>query len=413
MLAVSTTTHYYEGVSASWKDLQKLLLTPIPELGDPAKALKLESLTLKQCQVSQDAIIEVLAISPWLLELALVAIWNDLPERTPQPTRPLLQEQLTDFIHRACPKLRRLHYSIHLDFITPRNLQRLIQDNHQVTEWSFMSVDLSPDLCQQLSSIQNTITKLEITGYAPGMDICFTAHGLNNVARQASIGIAHIHNRATANSLGVSETAYTSAPDGDAQRLRRPASGPASRVVFGYLSRVCPALKELYFVLDDLALDLQSGLCLLSWLQQLEVAVITVPQREHPHWLETLDLSWMAQYPLSPWRKLVRHKDMRKWEGALREEEDLVRRREEYLEATAGRALKEEEDGSVLLKDRHWGGEIAYPLAHLGTLTDVKNCLEDMTVKGKHRCWPRLQRFQASLKLDIEHKKVLSSKAIT
>ncbi|KAF9273274.1 hypothetical protein BGZ74_004844, partial [Mortierella antarctica] len=42
-----------------------------PELGDPAKALKLES-TLKQCQVPQDTMIEVLTISTRLWELALV-----------------------------------------------------------------------------------------------------------------------------------------------------------------------------------------------------------------------------------------------------------------------------------------------------------------------------------------------------
>ncbi|KAF9333400.1 hypothetical protein BG006_003671 [Podila minutissima] len=50
-----------------------------PELGDHAKALKLESLSIKQCQVPQDAMIEELTISTWLRELALVIIRSDLP----------------------------------------------------------------------------------------------------------------------------------------------------------------------------------------------------------------------------------------------------------------------------------------------------------------------------------------------
>ncbi|KAF9278156.1 hypothetical protein BGZ74_003157, partial [Mortierella antarctica] len=67
------------------------------------------------------------------------------------------------------------------------------------------------------------------------------------------------------------------------------------------------------------------------------------------------------------------------------EEEDLISRREAYLNL-ASEGLSDTRSRRVTF---------TYSLARLGTLTDVRNCLDDMAAKGQYQFWPRLRRFHA------------------
>ncbi|KAF9342960.1 hypothetical protein BGX26_006508 [Mortierella sp. AD094] len=81
-----------------------------------------------------------------------------------------------------------------------------------------------------------------------------------------------------------------------------------SRVMFGYISRVCPNLQELTVYREELNLNLEGGLCFLSRLTELrKLAVITRTKTI----LKKKDLDWMTRYPakrnttlFSRWRKL-------------------------------------------------------------------------------------------------------------
>lgn len=319
-----------------------------------------------------------------------------------------------------------------------------------------MKANVTPELCRQLAHVQNTITYLEIACLPrSGMDIYVIKNAWHS--RASEIGLVHsglhtflcsaplllhlktdlvwcsaewldlfpesnLHSfKHTADAAGrnsdrsgVSNTTTDRSPRvwacRDLQTLvlsftlsdgnhGRQLTAPASRVVFGYLSRVCPKLKQLYIGLGDLALDIASGLCLLSRMKRLEVVVVRMSGGARPVWLERLDLSWMAKYPPSPWRKLFRRWEYKKWDQTLKDEEELIRRREAYLRPSS----------SSVINTQSFDMTFVYPLVHLGTLTDVKKCLDEMADKGQYQCWPRLRLFCAEAILAWEWRNLFTN----
>ncbi|KAF9115441.1 hypothetical protein BGX27_007816 [Mortierella sp. AM989] len=86
------------------------------------------------------------------------------------------------------------------------------------------------------------------------------------------------------------------------------ASAKNSRIMFGYISRVCPDLEELKIYREKLNLNLEGGLCFLSRLRGLrKLAVVTRTKTK----LKKKDLEWIARYPqkrgrtlFNSWRKI-------------------------------------------------------------------------------------------------------------
>ncbi|KAG0007595.1 hypothetical protein BGZ81_004756, partial [Podila clonocystis] len=93
-----------------------------------------------------------------------------------------------------------------------------------------------------------------------------------------------------------------------------------TRVIFGYLAKVCPNLEELHMVLSPADLDLQSGLCLLSRLKRLERLEIAMsaPIRFWP--LERHAWDWMA-YRKTRLQAWLRVGELVLWDSEIREEE--------------------------------------------------------------------------------------------
>ncbi|KAF8985109.1 hypothetical protein BGZ46_005894 [Entomortierella lignicola] len=88
------------------------------------------------------------------------------------------------------------------------------------------------------------------------------------------------------------------------------ASPENSRKMFGYISRVCPNLRELAIYRWELNLKLEGGLCLLSRLKFLKKLTVMSWSKTK---LKKQDLDWMTRYPprkLNPgiryWRKMTR-----------------------------------------------------------------------------------------------------------
>ncbi|KAF8985112.1 hypothetical protein BGZ46_005897 [Entomortierella lignicola] len=68
-----------------------------------------------------------------------------------------------------------------------------------------------------------------------------------------------------------------------------------SRMMFGYISRVCPDLEELTIYREELNLKLEGGLCFLSRLRNLrKLAIVTRTKTT----LKKKDLEWIARYPV-------------------------------------------------------------------------------------------------------------------
>ncbi|KAF9170440.1 hypothetical protein BGX21_008811 [Mortierella sp. AD011] len=68
-----------------------------------------------------------------------------------------------------------------------------------------------------------------------------------------------------------------------------------ARIMFGYISKVCPNLRELAIDRKELKLNLESGFCFLSRLQHLQrLTILTWTKTK----LEKKDLEWMARNPV-------------------------------------------------------------------------------------------------------------------
>ncbi|KAF9326212.1 hypothetical protein BG006_010350, partial [Podila minutissima] len=382
------------------------------------RSLKLRSLTIRQCQVDQLSLVDVLAVSPHLQELILIANTVLAPQLPALPVmRTITQEEFIPFIGRACPHLRKIHYSIYRKPLGAANVEQLIRCNPHVTDWSFLQQDAYTSLAQQLIEVRNVVTYLEIALYDnSGTDIFVprsspaiqSSTGWVELAQQglhrflcasplllhlktdavdccveridpfpAALLVTTFEPRQSAAPLLVTE--YTAPPKlwacRDLQSLtlhftragqvHRDADGRFTRFVFGYLSRVCPKLKCLHLGLHDSRLDLQSGMCLLTRLEYLERVSFGLPG-QYSRWPKSLDLSWLAQSPLTVWMKLVRARELVKWGQVLKEENELVYLREDYLQQIRDQSrMLEDIDSRVV-----GGTEFAYPLAHLGTVLD-------------------------------------------
>lgn len=152
------------------------------------------------------------------------------------------------------------------------------------------------------------------------------------------------------------------------QKPNNPWDGYDSRLVFGYLLRVCPKLKQLYIGFEDLDLDLQSGMCLLMRMDILETVTMTIHGRLSQSWRKGQDWSWMNRQDPTPWRKMTR----------VQEEETIILQRELFLK-DVDELCKDEE------QKRSRGLDFAHLLSCLGALTDVGNCLKEMASKRKHQ----------------------------
>lgn len=410
------------------------------------RTLKLRFLTIKQCQLDQSSLVDVLAVSPRLQELVLIANTALGPQLPSRPvTRAVVLEELIPFIGKACPHLHKIHLSVYRKPLGPANIERLIRSNPRVTDWSFLQQDACTSLAHQLIEARNVVTYLEIALYDnSGTDI-FVPHA--SPAIQTSTGwveLAHqglhrflcaapllLHLKTDAVNCCVERidpfpdvlqvttfrpqqsvapplvTEYTTPPKlwacrnlesltlhfTRSRQVHQDADGRFTRFVFGYLSRVCPKLKRLHLGLHDSRMDLQSGMCLLSRLDCLEGVSFGLPG-QYSRWPKSLDMSWLTQSPSTVWTKLVRAREVAKWSQVLKEENELIYLREEYLQQIWDQSrVLEELDSQVI-----GGTEFAYPLSHLGTVLDVKMCLKAMECKGA-QCLPRLAWIRAQTSL--------------
>ncbi|KAK3845749.1 MAG: hypothetical protein J3R72DRAFT_435549 [Linnemannia gamsii] len=132
-----------------------------------------------------------------------------------------------------------------------------------------------------------------------------------------------------------------------------------SRIVFGYISRVCPYLESLEIDVPfadvtarprdtsfypQLSLKLEGGLCLLAKLDRLRRLRIS---SEHVRWTfdcEDYELNWISCSPYHRMNRMFRHWKMSRWkemrEHEKQQEESRLRFHADYTVATATKATK-------------------------------------------------------------------------
>lgn len=280
--------------------------------------------------MAPSTLVDLLAVCPRLLQLEIITNYVGDQPFWPLIHRTIRQDEQLSFIGLACPRVRRLHYSIIEINWSPGSLETLFRENTQVTEWSFLVDNLDPHLGSQLLQVRNVVTCLEIYDiqqrrYQPlGRDLMDSGlhRFLCNAPLLRALKAARVscvasrldpfpldlpdepHQRSSSAEGAVSveeprlwvchnpetlELGFTQPYT--LERLRQLTSRDV-RVVFGYLSRLCPRLRHVNISLDSAPVDLQSGLCLVSRLKRLETLTIEMPGKVS-FWSRGTDLSWM------------------------------------------------------------------------------------------------------------------------
>ncbi|KAI7823896.1 hypothetical protein BC939DRAFT_451169 [Gamsiella multidivaricata] len=287
--------------------------TPVVQAGDLGESYGLRSLELILTCIAQDALVLVVASCPNLRSLVLTKITEPQlpPNDSGTSTRPLQRVRVdnrTLLAHIAglCPRLHHLHYSAtqgHRDMIASltnfRNLDSLGVSAQTV--------------CLQTVSIirnySNSLTSLTIEGVAANPvelsqslhrylcaspqlkhldapDIGFNDRLLNLGNNYSNLDSEQIWACRNLLSLRISFDFALGEPNGSI-------SG-CSRVLYGYISQVCPQLENLSIFRHYIDCSIDGGLCLLGELEGLKMLEIKTTSLEALHlW----DFSWMNNEP--------------------------------------------------------------------------------------------------------------------
>ncbi|KAG0025451.1 hypothetical protein BGZ82_010006 [Podila clonocystis] len=381
------------------------------------KSVQFKTLTLKACLVDLTTLADIVAVSPRLSELELVAM--TLTNDQPKTLRKIEQDEFVTLVSRACPNLRKLHYSngwslMPMNFTVVQSLFRAIPS---VPERSFLMHDLNPFLTTELLSVRNVVTILEIIDdplyrRRPRVGVDMMDTGLHKflcaapLLRELKLGGVHCstdrldpfpiylpshpHRNSwikdarerdgfrlwACRGLQTLSLYFTHSYNACAT-IPEKLTGRDVRIVFGYLARVCPNLRYVDLGIDSAPMDLQSGLCLVSRLKHLETLTIQMPGTAS-RWSKGPDLSWMEPRSFLRLSDAFQQREMSKWEPLLEQEKRVIQQREIFLEwvkGTIGRWQYSEAD-EVGTKVYRCGAEFADPLALVGTLTDVRNCMK-------------------------------------
>ncbi|KAF9955609.1 hypothetical protein BGZ72_003591 [Mortierella alpina] len=319
--------------------------------------LRLRSLCLDQVTIEEAALFTILASCPILEELRLTALKN-VSDRNPPGTPE--QEHLLAFtrpffrrLAALCPRIRILDVSTDGDFFlrnlkgpTGRTLKEMFTLFPCLTETILVGRDTCPEIFKALDShLCNTVTVLEITGIARTSAgdhlhayLCDSPHLLDLKApkvdfssvwldlegilsqsgrheyRQVSRTFSDLHDYAEERYIAAARASDYGRPgkkkiwacrnlrtldlmfyqneDCDAE--------DSSRMIFSYLSKVCPQLEDLTIRRKWLDLSLPAGFCLLSRLQKLRRLRLITSQIKP---LVKRDLAWISKY-MTPGQKL-------------------------------------------------------------------------------------------------------------
>ncbi|KAG0221408.1 hypothetical protein BGX31_009922 [Mortierella sp. GBA43] len=299
-----------------------------PELELPSR-LKLRSLTLVGIGFESKALLRLLGSCHYLEALCLMnmqQLWMSR-DRMADFTRQAFMDQFTWY----CRKVRRLHLSVSGWSLWPtenfKSTIRLLKQYPHVREWSFAFEDAVPRLIRafkkpyldRLTSLELVDTKIthesikssQVVGYRLFKFMCQSPHLLHLKAPMVDFSIRWMDLEGILTPFGYTRARYLrSLEDGLFSSPYSSASTPAAahrtiwacrrlrtlhfgcymgndhtaenaRVLFGYLSRVCPELQDLEIHRKCLTMQLEGGFCLLTRLHDLRrLKIITWSEKQ-------------------------------------------------------------------------------------------------------------------------------------
>lgn len=430
-----------------------------------AGPLALRSLVLRNAQFDQRALEAFLPFVPFLYRIQ-VAVWLPYLSRPTQGTR----ERLCHLVRTYCPLVRVFHFSyqgLHVIRTAPEDMDPVFNLCPRMTDWMVSAVHFTTSLIEKLP--QDVLTTLEIIGADCKhlhTYLCTATHLQHLLAPRTRFPYEHmdIHLRSTdglPHTGGVRGSGYGR----DEHRPVRDVAATvskvwacrglltlklaishmtnqpkASRIVFGYISRVCPRLRDLEICGPEgvrmdrkirptpMCMTLEGGFCLLSRLKGLErlcVGIVILDLK-----LKDVDLAWikgesggsssggglgevggllLSGTKVRPRRgSTASVKSIKKgWSTLLRREKEQEAERLQNILLWVDNSHGEGEHNNILGSkavaaiSRLDDAGLEKSLKHLGLLEDVILLLkeidatsnDDTTTTLGRKCWPNMRRM--------------------
>ncbi|KAG0314280.1 hypothetical protein BGZ97_009431 [Linnemannia gamsii] len=398
------------------------------------RPLRLLSLVLERVRLPQYSLEDLLTITPRLHELKLIGLLKVNPAH-PQH-EPSVQYDVVRFFQHVQSldlSLRSFHFSIRDQPLTTSEQREMMFDIVHLPagsrgEWALWTPDLTPTMLRNLNDVPNVVTTLEIFGEAmancnpdSGLHryLCASPHLMHLRAPKTAYLVEHLdlHQRLRGRYLPAAGPTQSSVQPGiwkcrnlqtlhlafHSRRDSTLSSPTNARIIFGYLSRVCPQLRDLAILTTEscmlnnriyapvLHMRLQGGFCLLARLKWLERLRIGSSHRLIAY--KSWDLKWMVTNKHSSMDRRQRRKIVGEWEELLVEEE----KQEALRIQTHGQSTSRDDTPSINtsvagLKEDKGVAEVWRLLGNLGLLVDVKAMMEEMD-SDDFQCWRSLRKI--------------------
>lgn len=424
----------------------------VPQDWDRQKPLRLQTLELYYASFWQEDLEDLLTIAPDLKVMKLVGVtpsqFRSNPPGGDDDIMKYNRRRLFQHLKALSFTLDMFHFSIGTyslddDGSDDEGFNLMARELcPKLSEWSLWSPVVTPTLLRELEDLPNVVTRLELSWAekelldilpckfrnqwsAPRLlhqYLCASPHLLHlrtmqiqymiegmDLGRRASFRdlspldyYAWTYRQSQGSirpgiwacrKLRVLEMELHDHNDGDVQLT----SPVLSRILFGYLSRVCPRLEEVDIRVPWCCLgsmsgpsysprlytQLHGGLCLLSRLTNLRMLRVCPDSLAEGHNTNKVDFAWMTSGGHTEKERRRRRVVMVSWEGMLAQEERLENDR---CQSDAVRETPLASETAPL------DGDILWQLKDLGRLSEVKAVLEGMDKDG-FRCLQQLTQF--------------------
>ncbi|KAG0375089.1 hypothetical protein BGX24_009540 [Mortierella sp. AD032] len=431
----------YVGIGeVSWSDRAVELPRPwLPSKNgsEQGSLLPLRSLVLEDVCFPQATLESFLAVTPQLTVLKLINLVSDnLPyEELPEWEHleyswPKLSKRLKDL--RLA--LQVFHFSVSDRAMTGEEFKEMLQVCRGSSEWAIPSADVTLAMLKNVKGSQNVLTSLELYGTDQPTAalhrtlhdyMCASPHLLHLKAPRVAFLIEYLdvyrRGKFTYTKQDIPDRFYHTATSGHiragvwacrklltlhmefcSQEQPLLSSAVTTRILFGYIARVLPRLRDIfidtaqYHLREDMAfqvmlnMKLEGGLCLLASLKDLEQ--LRIGSYERQLLCSFSDLNWMI---LSGQSKKYKEKRQAKLDGL----DDWLNEERQFEHAAAQVGFEEGEDQST-----DWTNvepALKLQLRHLGLFLDVKRAVAEMGSEKDFQCRSRMHRLSLFSLYDI------------
>ncbi|KAF9309083.1 hypothetical protein BG003_010229 [Podila horticola] len=307
-----------------------------PKAKDTVVALRLQSLLLRRLKYVPGDMANLFAMMPNLVEFRAIdmaiirrpSVVQIESSSTPF-TEPLSPQDAPLFVlSEHCPRIKTLVFTDGISGSPPMDLATLFQACPNVDSWGLSAWDISPSTFTTLLALPNVLTSLEIwhgshlrSGLllhsflclspmlqhlrAPEYRFPVSCFDMEHLQKQREEGGADPQSTTTTTrrsnsrpkiwncrNLKTLHLGFVHQAGNENDKLARKMGRlEQSRLIFKYLAKVCPRLRDVYLWKDDMSIDLEGGLCFLLRLQQLET--LRIRTNDMPNLTER-DLCWIG-----------------------------------------------------------------------------------------------------------------------